>query len=167
MPARVGASAVRVLQKVGLKTRIQAGVVAPVIRTGERTHMRTVQRVRCPERHHVLRVVQAGIVALRTRARLQHFIAALLHGARKLQPVLVKRRLGPARKSEELSTARPESVGLGCVCSASLYSRASLIDISLARSKARKGGAESAAHQPVSTRRRRSDACYSTVCQRT
>lgn len=154
MPARVGSYAVRLLQKVGLKARIQAGIVAPVVRTGERTHMRTVQRIRRPDWRHILRVVKAGIVALRTRARLQHFIAALLQCARKLQPVFVKCRLGSARKSEELSPARPESIGLRGVCSASLYSSASLIDISLAWSKPRESGAERAAHKTVRACRR-------------
>ena len=137
MPARVLAPAIGMIHEVRLHVFGQSRVVAPRIRSGEGAHMRTVQRVCRPERYHILGVVQTGIVALRTRARLQHSIAALLHGARKFQPVLVKSRFCTGGEGEELISARPKGVGLRGECSASFYRRASLIHISLARGKAR------------------------------
>ena len=140
--------------EVRLQAFVQSRIVAPRFRSVERAHMRTVQRVRRPERYHILGVVQTGIVALRSRACIQYFVAAAFNRTWKLQPILVQRRLRAAGECEKLRPAGPECFGLRGVCSAAFYSRASLIDISLAGGKACQSGAERTAHKTVRACRR-------------
>ena len=154
MSARVRAPAIGMIHEVRLQVFCQSRVVAPRIRSLERAHMRTVQRVRRPERYHILSVVEAGVVALRPRACIQYFVAAAFNRTWKLQPILVQRRLSAAGECEKLRPAGPECIGLRGVLSATVYRGACLIDISLAGSKVCQSGAERAAHKTVRACRR-------------